>query len=133
MPRKRKTGVRVRASNPALEEKLIQNLIELQKIHTTLLERFDKLSVQISSLLNLFEMTARSFGENPVNQVSQKDREFLEKIDKLLEQNKTIAKGLTLMEEKTRERVYGKPSPNSSEEFHPSMHESPSSTPLPHF
>jgi len=37
----------------------------------------------------------------------EKDKEFLNKLNALLEQNKTIAKGLTLMEQKLRERVYG--------------------------
>ena len=52
-------------------------------------------------------MSARSFAKQPQIQITEKDKEFLEKIDKLLEQNKTIAKGLTLMEQKMRERLYG--------------------------
>ncbi len=99
--------------SPSLEEKLIENLVILQKVHTDLAEKFNKLSEQIASLLNLFEMSARSFAQNPANLASEKDREFLEKIDRLLEQNKTIAKGLTLMEEKIRERTYSNFSPSS--------------------
>lgn len=94
-----------------LQEKIIENLIELQKVHTNMAEKFDKLSDQIVNLLSLFEMAARSFVEHPANQGTDKDKEFLEKIDKLLEQNKTIAKGLTLMEERVRERLYGAPEP----------------------
>ena len=97
------TEVHVRRMH--LEEKLIENLVELQKVHTQLAERFDKLSDQMSSLLSLFEGAAQSFARNPVNQVSDKDQEFLEKIDRLLEQNKTIARGLTLMEERIRDKV----------------------------
>jgi len=93
----------------ALEHKMLENLIELQKVHTNLAEKFDKLSEQLTSLLGLFEGAARSFAEHPANQVAEKDKEFLEKVDKLLEQNKTIAKGLTLVEERIRERVYGAP------------------------
>src|SRR3990167_7177989 len=85
----------------------MENLVELQKVHTNLAEKFDKLADQISQLLSLFEMAARSFGEHPANQVAEKDKEFLEKVDKLLEQNKTIAKGLTIVEERMRERMYG--------------------------
>ena len=88
-----------------LEEKLIENLVELQKVHTNLAEKFDRLAEQITSLLTLFEGAAQSFARNPINNVSDKDREFLEKIDKLLDQNKTIAKGLTMMEERIREKV----------------------------
>ena len=123
-----------------LEHKILENLVELQKVHTTLAEKFDKLSDQISELLALFEKAARSFGEHPANQVAEKDREFLDKVDKLLEQNKTIAKALTLVEERVRERMYGAPqrmplptqaSRNSeeSEEYAPS----PPAKPLPRY
>src|SRR3989338_5718196 len=101
----KKRTSKISKSNP-LEGKLVENLVELQKVHTNLLERLDKLAGQLAQLLNLFENAARTFASNPVNQVNEKDREFLEKIDKLLEQNKTIAKGLTLMEERIRERVH---------------------------
>lgn len=94
--------------SPAMQELLVKNLIELQKVHTQVIERFDKVSHQLSDLLALFEATARTFAEHPSNQGLDKDKEFLEKIDLLLGQNKTIAKGLTLMEDHIRERVYGK-------------------------
>ena len=92
-----------------LEHKILENLVELQKVHTALAEKFDKLANQITQLLSLFEMAARSFAERPANQVAERDREFLEKVDRLLEQNKTIAKGLTLVEERIRERIYRAP------------------------
>ena len=94
-----------------LEEKILENLVELQKVHTGLAEKFDKLSSNISNLLALFEMAARSFAQAPGNLATEKDKEFFERIDRLLEQNKTIAKGLTLMEERIRERMYGLRSP----------------------
>jgi hypothetical protein len=94
-----------------LEDKLVENLVMLQKVNTDLAEKFDKLTVQISSLLALFETTARSFASSPAVQASEKDKEFLDKINRLLDQNKTIAKGLTLMEERIRERVYGQSVP----------------------
>jgi len=99
------------AKETQLENKILENLVELQKVHTNLAEKFDKLADQITQLLSLFEKAARSFGEHPANQVAEKDREFLDKVDKLLEQNKTIAKALTLVEERVRERMYGSPSP----------------------
>ncbi len=76
-------------------------------MHTNLAEKFESLSNQISSLLALFEITAKSFVRQPEMQSNEKDKEFLDKIDKLLEQNKTIAKGMTLMEQKMREKLYG--------------------------
>ncbi|MEK6850053.1 MAG: hypothetical protein AABX85_00590 [Nanoarchaeota archaeon] len=103
-----------KVENVRLQEKLIENLVELQKVHTGMAEKFDKLSNQIVNLLTLFEMAARSFAEHPANQGTEKDKEFLDKINKLLDQNKTIAKGLTLMEDRLRERLYGAPVPTQN-------------------
>ncbi len=90
-----------------IEDKILQNLIELQKIHTNLAEKFEALSSQLSSLLALFETAARNFAKQVNIPGLEKDKEFLDKIDRLLEQNKTIAKGLTIMEQKMREKLYG--------------------------
>lgn len=97
-----------------LEEQTIQSLIELQKVHINLAEKFDKLTLQIENLLALFESAARNFAKQPSMQNTEKDKEFLDKIDKLLDQNKLLAKGLSLMEEKMRERVYGAVTPTSN-------------------
>lgn len=90
-----------------LEERLIDNLVQLQKVHTDLADKFHALSKQIEGLVGLFELSARAFAKQVNVPGAEKDREFLDKIDRLLDQNKTIAKGLTLMEEKMRERLYG--------------------------
>ena len=96
-----------KTSRGTLEDQVIHSLIELQKVHVNLAEKFDKLTNQIENLLGLFEMAARNFAKQPSMQVTEKDKEFLNKIDKLLDQNKVLARGLTLMEENMRERVYG--------------------------
>ncbi|MEK6893203.1 MAG: hypothetical protein AABX07_03280 [Nanoarchaeota archaeon] len=118
-----------------LEQKLIENLVELQRVHTALAEKFDKLSEQIASLLGLFEMAAKSFAAHPTNQIAEKDKDFLDKIDKLLDQNKTIAKGLTLIEEKVRERMYGLQGNQFSSETRQEEETQPSAInrPLPRF
>ncbi|MBS3082147.1 hypothetical protein J4416_04420, partial [Candidatus Pacearchaeota archaeon] len=85
----------------------IKSIIELQKVNVNLAEKFDKLAIQIENLLALFELAARNFAKQPSMQNTEKDKEFLDKIDKLLDQNKLLAKGLSLMEEKMRERLYG--------------------------
>lgn len=90
-----------------LNRALVENLIALQKINVSLTEKFDKLASEISQLLSLFETAARNFAKNAPIGEYEKDKEFLEKIDKLLDQNKTLAKGLTLVEERLRERMYG--------------------------
>ena len=90
----------------SVQKQLVENLVHLQKVHTELAEKFDKLSRQISELLVLFEMAARSFSKQQISPIiTDRDKEFVEKVDKLLDQNKTIAKGLTLMEERIRERT----------------------------
>lgn len=102
------THASVHHTGAHLEDTLLHNMVELQKVHVDMAQKFEKLSTQIAQLLQLFEMTARSFGQQSHGIVAtEKDREFLDKIDKLLDQNKTIAKGLTLMEEKMREKIYG--------------------------
>ena len=117
MPRKATTSKKKTASS-SVEQTLVKNLVELQKVHVDLAQKFDKLSKEISGLLMLFEKTAKSFSES---QISKSDKEFVEKIDKLLDQNKTIAKGLKLIESKTRERMNAVNSPNSSGERSSSM------------
>lgn len=96
-----------RQSKESLEEQTLHSLIELQKVHVNMAEKFDKLAQQIQSLLALFELAARNFAKQPHMQGTERDKEFLDKIDRLLDQNKVLAKGLTLMEEKMRERLYG--------------------------
>lgn len=141
MPKKRKAGSKTihrSSESHSLEHSLARNIIELQKINADLAEKFDHLSKEISNLLALFELAARNFAKNAPLGEYEKDKEFLGKIDTLLEQNKTLAKGLTLMEERLRERMYGtepryprtEPTPKE-EEFKPSM--MAGNRPLPKF
>jgi len=119
MPKKRKktdsskksgTTKRVRRDSE-IEHALLKNLVELQKINTDLAEKFDHLAKEISQLLALFELTARNFAKNAPIGEYEKDKDFLDKIDKLLDQNKILAKGLSIMEERLRERMYGQNAP----------------------
>jgi len=112
---------------------LVENFVSLQKAITNLTVKFDSLSGQISSLLQLFEISAKSFAEKLSTGVPdiEKDKEFLEKLDKLLEQNKVIAKGLTLMEEKMRERLYGTQRPAPVRRFIPAQQQFPEQGYLP--
>jgi len=115
-----------------LEQTLIKNLVELQKVHTDLAERFDRLTREISQILALFEVTARNFAKNVPMGEYEKDKDFLDKIDRLLDQNKTLARGLMLMEERLRERMYGPQTEQPVEDqYKQSM--SPSGRPLPRF
>ena len=100
---------------------LVDNFVNLQKVMVNMAEKFEDLSDNITKLLQLFEISARSFAEKLESDTGpQKDKEFLDKLNVLLEQNKTIAKGLTLMEEKFKQRVYGQPAPRQERRYLPS-------------
>ena len=89
-----------------LEQSLIDNFINLQKVLTNLSIKFDDLSSNISKLLQLFEISAKTFAEKySEGKEGKSDTALLNKLDSLLDQNKTIAKGIMLMEEKVRERA----------------------------
>lgn len=87
-----------------LEEALIDNFVNMQKVLTNLTVKFDDLSKNISKMLELFEIAAKSFAEKESKKPSDIDTEFIKKLDALLDQNKTISKGIMLMEEKVRQR-----------------------------
>ena len=110
--RKKKTSVKkAEAPEKSVNEILIENFVSLQKVLTNLSIKFEGLSDQMSKLLQLFEISARSFGEKHTIEKEHKepkDEEFLNKLDTLLDQNKTIARGLTLMEERLREKQYNR-------------------------
>jgi conjugal transfer/entry exclusion protein len=89
-----------------LEGKMIENMNSLQKVQINIAEKFDGLTKELSKLLGLFETTAQIFANDPMHQITDKDTEFLEKVNQVLDQNKTIAKGLTIMEDKLRNREY---------------------------
>lgn len=90
-------------SDEKVQKLLLENFVVLQKVMTDMSSKFDNLSNNISKLLNLFESSAKSFTEKQ-GVVTKEDKEFLEKLDRLLDQNKTIARGLTMMEERVRDK-----------------------------
>ena len=88
------------------EKVLIENFIALQKVNTNLAIKFDKLSNQISSLLELFEMSAKTLAEKDVDfrKETRDTKQLTEKVDSLLEQNRTIARGVAMIHETPRPR-----------------------------
>jgi lipopolysaccharide biosynthesis regulator YciM len=81
---------------------ILENFISLQSVLTNLAEKIDKLTKQLSTLLNLFEKAAEKFSESQGMKEEIEEKDLLNKLDKLMEENKTIAKALTLIEEKIR-------------------------------
>ena len=95
-----------------IDKALLDNFINLQKVLTNLAVKFEDLSNNISKLLQLFELSAKSFADKPIKTAGI-DEEFLKKLDSLLDQNKTISKGIMLMEERVRNRSTGHPMPTN--------------------
>ncbi len=83
------------------ENLLIENFVGLQHAMTNMSIKFGLLSDNISKLLQVFEEAAKNF----ISGGKSDDKDMLNKIDSLLNQNKTIAKGLVLMEGKLRGRA----------------------------
>ena len=107
---KKKTSVKKVAStktkskkiqkNTNIEKVLVENFISLQKVMTNLAMKFDNLSIQISKLLELFEISAKTLAQKDiVLDKGKQEKKIVEKLDTLLDQNKIIARGLTLLHE----------------------------------
>ncbi len=93
-----------------IEKVLVENFVSLQKVMTNLSVKFDNLTKQISKLLELFEISAKALAEKDFDlEKGGKNKKIIEKIDNLLEQNKTIARGLTFMHEKIPEQKFSYP------------------------
>jgi hypothetical protein len=83
-----------------VEQVLVENFVSLQKVMTNLAVKFDSLSNQISKLLELFEISAKTLAEKgSLAEENKEDKKVVEKLDNLLEQNKIIAKGIALLHE----------------------------------
>jgi hypothetical protein len=81
---------------------LMENFVSLQRVMTNLSLKLDNLATQISKLLELFEISAKTIAERGpqgISQGGQHGKELAGKIDRLIEQNKTIARGLALIHE----------------------------------
>lgn len=87
--------------NKEVERILIENFVDLQRVMAKLSERFDHLSMKISELLELFEESAKILVKKEIEmgKTDKYKEQLLTKIEKLLDQNKVIAKGLTLIHE----------------------------------
>jgi hypothetical protein len=99
----RKKQTRANVIKPrSTEDLLVENFVSLQKVMVNLSSKFDNLSKRMESLLDLFEISAKALAEKDINinAKSGDSRKVMEKIDTLVDQNKIIARGLTLLHEK---------------------------------
>jgi len=91
--------------NEEIENMLVDNFVSLQKVMVNLSTKFEDLTNQISKLLELFEISAKTLAEKDFDteKNNRENTKILEKLENVLEQNKTIARGLTLMHDKINE------------------------------
>jgi hypothetical protein len=115
MTKKKKTAVKKRGVNHPgdsgdikVEKVLIENFVSLQHVMTNLALKFDNLAGQISKLLELFEISAKTLAEKGPTAEDKTNTGVMEKLDSLLEQNKVIARGIALIHEGNAEQ---QPSP----------------------
>ncbi|MFA4960209.1 MAG: hypothetical protein WC548_00945 [Candidatus Pacearchaeota archaeon] len=106
-PRKRMTAAE-------REEVLIENFVGLQRAMTNLSIKFSGLSDNINRLLQIFEESAKNLsGSFMKPEDTDMNKDMIKKIDSLLDQNKTIAQGLVIMEEKLRSKIESEPLPHN--------------------
>ncbi len=101
-PRKRKRAVKpntqTNQANAKVEAVLIENFVSLQHVMTNIAIKMDNLSGQISRLLELFEVSAKTLAEKGL--AGGTDMRVAAKLDSLIEQNKVLARGIALIHEK---------------------------------
>lgn len=86
---------------------LEQNMVALQKVLSQLTLKVDRLTTKMSDLLELFEHSAKALTEKDLEEEkSQKNiKQILGKVDNLFEQNKILARGLTMMHDKVEGNI----------------------------
>ena len=115
--RTRAPAVRRTPAERNLDRALTNNFIALQKVMVNLATKFDSLSNQISKLLELFEIAAKSLAQKDFELgPERKDtKEIMERLDKISQQAGLIGKGLVLIHEVSSE-LGGRPYPRMPEE-----------------
>lgn len=118
---KEKKETELPKSEVKMEKILIENFVSLQKVMVNLSSKFENLSNQISKLLDLFEISAKALAEKDFNleKTTHDTSEITKKMDDVLDQNKIIARGLTLMHEKMDTEPHYSPPPKMAPQMPP--------------
>lgn len=116
-----------------VEKTLVENFVGLQKIMTDLVIKLDGVSNQIIQLLNIFEVSAKTLAEKGgIKQGGVVEKQVLEKIDNLIDQNRTIARGVSLLHnQETPENKTPQPRPQNTQNEDKQYQKSISSKPEP--
>lgn len=91
--------VKKKSKTEDLINALVQNEISLQKKTVELINSFNVLSQRIDKFLNIFEKAASRIERGEIEEPLAK------KLESLIEQNRTIARGLLLLEKYVREKT----------------------------
>jgi hypothetical protein len=102
---------RKRMSGLQKEELLIDNFVGLQRAMTNLSMKFESLSDNLSTLLGVLELAARNYLTKG-NSGDSGSPELVKQLNLIIDQNKAIAEGLLLIDDKIRKI---QPSDNPSE------------------
>jgi len=103
-PTKKRSKVSTEKVQIQMQPILVDNFVALQKVMVNLAGKMDNLNSQLSELLNLFELSAKSLAKkgfklDSSEESTEVNKEILNKLGDLSEQNKVIAKGLTMIHE----------------------------------
>ncbi len=85
--------------NTGMNKLMLENFVALQRILTNLSTKMEGLTTQLTKLLDLFEISAKSLADREF-EIEKDNKETLEKLNVLLDQNKVLARGLSLMHER---------------------------------
>jgi len=96
MPRKKASVT----SEPIIDE-LIKHNVALEKVSLELLESVNKLTSRIDRMLSLFEEAAKNIEKAE----TLEEQPLARKLESLIDQNKTIARGLLLLEKFIRDKT----------------------------
>lgn len=131
--RKRKTTTKKKPQasplDPTVSKIMIENFISLQRVLTTLSTKTENLTTQIAKLLELFEISAKALADREF-EIEKDNKETLEKLNTLLDQNKTLARGLSLMHERIPAEQFPHPTTIPTQPLPPQPPQLPQTPPL---
>ena len=85
---------------------LIENSVALQKVLTDVAVSLNQLTKELRQLLELMKEAGKTIGEEKAAQaIAEEDsKKVMGKLDNLMDQNRTIARGLVLLESSMKEK-----------------------------
>jgi len=96
---RRKPRVSVERVKIEMQPVLVDNFVSLQKVMLSLADKLEHVSSKMERLLELFEVSAKSLAKKDFKFSAESNPELVRKLNDISEQNKVIARGLTLMHE----------------------------------